>query len=335
MKNSKYIYLNSGAAIIIEDDILTCADPSGAEIHLTAGQQRLLKKLADNLNRPVTYDSLYAAYASNDQLLIYTGNANSNIAKMKRTFPDCIRRSIKNTRNMGYTLDGAIDTSPKQPLCTNEPLHITELTGNYYGYYLDPLGEGTSLGTYLHIENAGSISEPKMKAYMIFGIRNNQVLLSKELADVFSPDNRNYEEAFRNLKKALSENDKRCSWSEGMVTSDGNLAIIQLNIDNGHGKWELMIDMENYLKCTREKNEDKNYYRGGLGLVLASRTLHGTYCLRLGLIRKSFMKESFGTGHEKMIDMLKVMDGSKQAEWKPLKLSGWLDKCWYNLIMDE
>lgn len=332
MENIKLIRLENGVIIDIRDESLTCTDVDDTTIFLTVGQQKLLKKLADNLNRTVPFDRLYASYATAQQM-VCIGNENSNIAKMKRTFPDCIRSSIKNTRDLGYRLEGTFISSASDILPKVTPSPLAELTGDYYGFYLDPLGNGTLLSAYLHIDNIGSADTPELMAYMISGIRNQQVLCDDNLAKIFTLDTFNYEKYFREYKEMLSENDQRCSWGEGTLSYKDNLALLTLTLN--HGNWEVFIDMENYLKGNRKKENENDYYRGGLGLVLATRTIHGTYCLRMGLVRKSFFKDSLLTDKEKMAEMFKIMDGSRDAEWKPLKLSGWLDKRWYDLIMDE
>lgn len=333
MENERRIYLKTGAVLTMDKDSIICESPLGERIYLTAGQQRLLKKLAEYLNRPLAYDLLYTAYANEDHILTYTGGINSNIAKMKRTFPACIRTEIKNTRNLGYRLEGTFMVEETCKSETKSTSYLAELTGEYYGFYLDPLGSGAVLGAYFYIENRGSAASPEMAVAMISGIRSRDMLLSATLRDIFFADTTSYQESFRGYKETLSENDKRCSFSEGTITLDHNLAVLQLHMKN-YGKWEIFLDLENYLKGNRKKEEAKDYYRGGLGLVVATNTFHGTYCQRFGMIRNLFIKEHLWTKEDKMTEMLKLLDGSRQADWKPLKLSGWLDKCWYNWMMD-
>lgn len=328
MNKSKTIRLANDVIIKIEENTITCIDHNNTIINLTTAQEKLLKKLSDHVNRTVDFQTLYSSYAGEKIYLTDQDIVNSNVTKIMYKIPTVIRTSIKNKRNVGYYLEGRVQNED-----TTEFSYLTELTGEYYGFYLDPLGDGTLLNAYLHIKNIGTTSSPQIAAYIISGIRNRQILCSNGLTHLFSSNDSNLKQDFEAFKETLSENDKRCSLGIGTVTLENTLAIIDLKMN--HGKWEILLDFENYLKGTRKKKEDKDYYRGGLGLVLASRTIHGTCCLRIGFVRKSFMKNTLCSENKKLLEILKIQDGSRDAEWKPLKLSGFLDKCWYNMIMDE
>lgn len=345
MKQPIFISLPNGTKLTIEQNILLCQSPSGELLHLTAGQQKLLRQLAMHLNKPVPFDVLYASYASDCQQLTYIGNINSNIAKMKRTFPDCIKSCIRNIRNIGYCLEGTTVQTASSPKTEDQFLPIIELAGDYYGYYLDPLGSKALLSAYLHIEAIGTTATqsmqlynaqtevlPQLNAYLVLGIRSEQILLSQELPLIFSSKTANYKEAFQTFKETLNENEKRCSFGQGTVSADGSLAVMKFALTQG--TFEILIDMDNYIKSNRKKEGMADYYRGGMGISIATRCVHGTYCLRLGLIKTTLFNEKMHADHEKILEMLKISDGSRQADWKPLKLSGWLDKCWYNWILN-
>lgn len=346
MKNFSPIYLQSGVVIALENNRIICRDDDDTVIFLTAGQQKLLKKLAENLNRLVSFDELYAAYASEDQQLTYVGTVNSNIAKMKRTFPNCIRSSITNTRNLGYTLEGSSAPLSEQTEQTETDSPVAELAGDYYGFYLNPLGNASLLNFYLCIRNTGTISYPQMEAYLISGIRDYNILLGDELPRIFSYDTtsalpRKPKEVFEDFRENLSENNKRCTFGEGTITCEANLLNIDLKMNRG--TWKLLLDIEGYLKGHRRKKENKKdneFYRGGFGLTLACATVDGTYAFRFGLFRKDpektdLMKNFLSTDHPELLEKLQIQDGSRDAEWRPLKLSKTLDKNWYDMIMKE
>lgn len=317
---------------IDENNILTCADTDGTHIFLTAGQEGLLKKLAEAPGRPFPCNVLHASYTTELGQLTFTGNPNSSIAKMKNTFPECIRAYIKNIRNLGYYLEYSSSTVDEPVTSVQEDSPITQLCGEYCCFYLDPLGHGTLLNSYLHIKNEGSKSSPQMTGYIISDIRNREILMSDELTALFTSNNCDYKEAFHAYRDTFSNaNDKRTSYGEGKVIYENPFANIELNMT--HGKWTLTITLAKYLKGNRTKDSEKNCYRGGMGLLMASNSFHGTYCLRIGLIKKDFLKDSFFENYKEIVEMLKIQDSSKDAEWKPLQLCENLDGRWYDFFM--
>lgn len=330
MNKFKSILLDTNVVITLENNTVTCVNQDGHSIDLKSGQRKLLGKLAENLNQTVAFHALYNAYAANDCKAVSDGSTNSNITKMKFTFPKEIRQCIVSERNEGYRLKGTIISSPIA--LSEETARITELAGDYYGFYLDPVGDGTLLNAYLHIENIGTPQEPQMIARIISGIRNHQVLRDPKLTDIMS-SKVNPQEAFKEFRDGLRENDKRCSFGSGTVRCEDTLAIVELTMNRG--KWELIIDLENYLNGHREKKNKKDFYRGGFGLVLALKGVHGTSCFRIGLVQKDFIKNSLDTGNKRMMEMLKIHDGNQTTAWNPLELDTKLDKHWYSMFMDE
>lgn len=350
MNNLKKIRLSNGAVLHIEEGIVTCFDRNLHQFELTRGQQKMLHKLADNINHPLTMSILYEAYTGETAHHDSRG-IRDNVSKMKHTLPKCIKTAIKSVRGYGYILEGVSEDDCNKRMVTHQSQpsenfsvsqsadkrtgRFTDLVGDYYGFYLDPLGTGAVLGAYIHIENAGAALEPQLDAYAILGVRSEQVLLCEHISALFSKKGINYKEKFKAFKKTLGDNDKRCSWWQGNVSVDGKLAVIDLEKNSTGARWKIILDMQEYMKCRRDREKDNDYYRGGLGVVLATRTIHGTICLRFGLVRKTSMKPSIRMSNEEMKLKLKLLDDSKEALWKPLKLSGWLDKHWYDWIMTE
>ena len=340
MNNPQKITLSNGSILQIGDDIVTCFDCRKRQEDLTRGQQKMLNKLAANLNCAVKMTDLYAAYTGEIAPIDVRG-IKENVAKMKGTLPGFIKESIKSVRGFGYKLVGTVnvedvvDPFEDEMRLDKRTGLFADLGGDYYGFYLDPLGTGAVLGAYIHIENVGSTMEPKLDAYAILSIRSEQVLLCDQISAVFSSSEKNYKEAFKAYKKTLGDNDKRCSWWQGTVSADGKLAVIDLMKNSTGARRKVFLDMQEYMKCRRDREKDNDYYRGGLGVVLATRTIHGTICLRFGLVRKTSMKPSLSMSNDEMKLRLKILDDSKEAVWKPLKLCGWLDKHWYDWIMTE
>lgn len=344
MKNLQEITLSNGTLLRIEDGMVACWDSDHARIDLTRGQNDIVYKLARNLNHPLSMNQLYESYSGDDASIDNKGISNK-VHKMKRSLPECIRDTIKSVRGYGYQLDGTLGWNANHDSSSNfvglkvvseiQFGRVSDLAGDYYGYYLDPLGTGAVLGAYIHIENAGSALEPQLDAYSVLGIRSEYVLLGDNISEIFKNKGKNYKERFKLFKKGLNVNDQRCSWWQGNVNADGTLAIIDLLKSDTGAKWKIILDIKEYIRCRRDREREDDYYRGGLGLVLATRTLHGTACFRLGLIRKTFIKQAISMNNEDMKSRLKLLDDSKEAMWKPLKLSGWLDKHWYDWIMTE
>lgn len=303
---------------------------------LTYSQQQVICKLAENINQAVSYSDLYASYSDSDGDVSVPNDSNTRItiAKLKATFPYYIRESIVSERKIGYKLIAkSMVPIDKTKIGQHENTHegherLYDLVGDYYGFYLDPLGTGATLATYIHIDQY-------LNAYAILNIRNDEILSSNRIPTVFRPENQeNYYNSFKKFQKDLDENNQRCSFGEGTISSDGSISIITLRTPHGRGeKWTIVIDQSNYLSCARSHSNENDRYRGGLGLVFASRTTNGTMCFRIGLVRKKFFKSFFSLDNDEIKSRLQILDDSRNAIWRPLKLSGFLDKIWYNWIM--
>lgn len=343
MENLQEITLSNGTLLRLEDGMVACWDSDHARISLTRGQNDIVYKLARNLNHPLSMKQLYEAYSGDDASIDNKG-ISEKIHRMRNTLHPCIRDAIKSVRGYGYQLAGVLGSNINQENTSEfEGVNVdsetqfgraTELIGDYYGFYLDPLGKGSILGAYIHIENIGTRDKPQVTAYAIAGIRSKEVLLGNEIANIFNGPVTNYYNSYKNFKKELSDNDRRCSWFQGTLSSDGELATLHLSSVNSKKSWIIVLNVEEYMRCRRNREKDNDFYRGGLGLVLALKTVHGTISFRLGLVRKSFLNKTMSQNNNEMVNRLKLLDDSKDAMWKPLKLSKWLDKLWYEWIMN-
>ena len=342
MDNLLKIVLKGGATLLVdtEKQLVTCINQNLEHEHLTRAIQLMICTLAKNLNTPVRSLDLYNSYSSEND----TENSayiRSAVTKMKRTFPACIKEAVLSERGYGYKLIGNFVPVDFQLSEKNEVMDrdhekscFYDLLGDFYAFYLDPLGTGKILGGYVHIEKNGTESS-EIKVYAVLNLRRNEILFSEEVSNIFTQNKQNYGAAFLEYKKTLDKNSQRCSFGEGCISSDGNLAVITLSINHNGAKWNIIIDLKEYLNCLRSRSNENDLYRGGLGLAFVSRTIHGTSCFRLGLVRKSFIKKSISLENDDIKAKLKLLDDSKDAMWKPLKLSGWLDKLWYNWMMSE
>lgn len=343
MENLLKIVLKGGAILLVntESQWVRCINRDSEHEHMTRAIQLMICILAQNLNTPVRSLDLYNSYSGENatENSVYIRTA---VTKMKRTFPAYIREAVLPERGYGYKLIGDFVPADVQLSERNEAMNrdqekgsFYDLLGDYYAFYLDPLGTGKILGGYVHIEKQIGAESSEMKAYAVLNLRRNEILFSEEVSNIFSQNIQDYRAAFLEYKKTLDKNDQRCTYGEGCISSDGSLAVITLSTNNNGAKWNIIVDLKEYLNCLRSRTNENDLYRGGLGLAFVSRTIHGTSCFRLGLVRKSFIKNSIDLENNYIKSKLKLLDDSKDAMWKPLKLSGWLDKLWYNWMMSE
>ncbi|MBQ9082233.1 MAG: hypothetical protein IJY28_01895 [Clostridia bacterium] len=335
MDRRKELLLPSDARLVLDGERLVSYDKQGNEIRLTVGQQKMLTRLAREYNHTVPMADLYEAYTG----LAGATEIAANIAKMKNTFPQCIKEAIRSERGCGYRLEGELKTADEalsvRHASGEKTGQFSDLAGDYYGFYLDRLGNRSVLGAYLHIENAGTADEHELTACAVLNIRSENAMFGGKIAEIFSQTGRDYKNAFQRVKSSFNPNDRRCSWGQGTVCADGALADLTLKINDTGARWKILLDMTEYLRCGRGREQENDCYRGGLGIVLASRTIHGTYCFRLGLVRKTLLQKPIPLNNDTMKDMLKISDDSRDALWKPMKLSGLLDKRWYEWFMNN
>lgn len=339
MKYPAKIILKNETRLQISDNEVTCWDTGNRRVALTPAHQKIIRKLAGQLNAAVSMDELYRAYA-NPRAAEGSQTAWEKMVKEKATIPKAVRDAIRSVRGCGYRLEGTAVENTEAAAHTPQPTAqssgcLTDLTGDYYGFYLDQLGTGSVLGAYLHIENTGTWEAPEMTAYAVFHIRHDSVLFGRPLAEIFSRSSRYYQNAFQEFKASLRSNDRRCAWARGPVSVDGRHAVITLAAGEPGAVWTIYLDLKEHLRCKQDFENEADCFRGGLGLLLAARTADGTYCSRLGLVRREYAVSAMRLDSDQLRDRLKILDSSQEAEWKPLKLSGWLNKHWHEWIMSE
>jgi hypothetical protein len=96
--------------LYIEEDHVSFepCTPEEAE-KFTISQQRMVIKLAQQLNKPVSYQELYAAYTGHPDPA-----SSQRIYRMKKNFPATIRAAIKTKHGKGYVLAGTPVTNSTQ-----------------------------------------------------------------------------------------------------------------------------------------------------------------------------------------------------------------------------
>lgn len=328
MNQGKELALITGAHLIINSNSLLCYDEKHSEIELTRGQELLLKRLANHVNCAVSMSELYEAY-SGDTILLGDTGIRDNIAKMKNTLPACIKGSIKSVRGYGYKLITAQSSAPTiSEQQAVEVSHLTGLTGDYYGFFLDPVGNGSILGAYFHIEKSDN-SEQHLAVSAILGIRDTAILLDDDLSEVFSPTTINYHQKFKEFISNHSINNKRCFWAEGNLHCHNTVAEISLKTPI-EAKWNIWFDLGSFLE--RTKHESIYNYKGGMGFTVAVTPSYGTFCCKVGLVRTSYFTQPQKIHAPELQNMLSL---SSINEFDPLMLDIHKDRYWYNWFMSE
>lgn len=207
-----------------------------------------------------------------------------------------------------------------------------DIAGDYCGYYLDSNNRRSVLGAMIHIEEK---TDDEMIACAIMGVRSDEVLFSETVRGVFARHTEERQKEFIRIKNRLSSNDKRCYWCEGTVQRCEELVVMELTAKETGAKWIIYLDVEEFYKTQRSRDDDCDLYRGGMGLTIAVRTRTGTKCRRMGLIRRTMSKQKQSLKNDEIRDMLKMHDGSEDSAWKPLSLDRDLDSKWYDWILAD
>ena len=336
MAKEKRLYLSSGVYFKLQNKEYCAFDVNHGLIPLTKGQRKMLEKLACNPNQIVSARSIYEYYS--EEPVPEDTKCAGCVTKMKTTLPDNIKEFVKATYGKGYKLECELKEVPVEeqaPPFWNGATIVTELEGDYCGFYLDPLEGKKVLYAYIHITNLGTEESPQMMAYAALWLRSQRVLLDPKLAKIFSGPAGSYADAFERYKSGLSDNGKRCALLSGPVSVDGTMAHIHLEKRAAPESWHIMLNLDDYAKCARKRKDENDLYRGGMGVTVAYRTQWGTFFFRIGLVRRFFLKRNMIRDVQETKSRLKLLDETENAEWKALKISGHIDKVWYEWIMDS
>lgn len=322
MKNPQIVTLENGTVLCIEKDQVTY-EPCAPGDKFTVSMQRVVIELARNLNRYVPYEQLHE---------VYEGRAcedmGRNLQRMKEKMPPAIKGAIKTKNGLGYQLAGTPADPRIQPPGNQGP---ALLAGDYYGFFLDPVGSGQVLGGYIRIEKGECDRDTEMSVSAVLGIRSDCILFGEGVADIFSAEPADRYAQFRSLHARCSPNDRRCFWGEGTVRLVKTFAELTLTTPKG-AKWTVMLDLDNYLSGGRGSDPGENgKYRGGKGIYMALATQYDTFSGKFGIIRKNFRKNQIGLKDPKLQALLQTgTDGIL-----PLRVTPIEDNYWYNWFMSE
>ena len=317
------------------------------DIDISLEKRKLLNKLLEHKGEMVSYIDLYTAYSTDSYI---DGSEPSKVQGMVYGLCTPLKNCISNSRGKGYSItveaeeEVTIDTSIQSTSLTKDfnnatpvvPIKnpISDLSGSYYGFYLDRIGSGSMFGVYLHIDNWGTEYVPDMRVHAILGIQNNNILFGKEIAEVFSEKQHDYSVKFAQFREKLTDKDKECFIGTGTIIP--HKAIIEITFGAiTDEEWHIFVDLQGYLADTRTKEQDTDKYRGGLGLAFAFWSEFGDTCFRFAFVRTSLYSTALSLNNEFIRDKLKMTALGQGIDWKPVKLSSQLDKSWYNWFMKE
>lgn len=352
----RYVLANGNILQVCGEDF-ELYDKSGENIHikkLTPKKKKLLQCLLEFPNQLVSYKKLYESYSQDEYL--DKGDC-QKVTKMFTGIDNRITGCIECTAAEGYSIfvnekePVIIDTSLSSTLVdspasqsgiirtsydanTSFSNRTNELTGHYYGFYLDRAGSGSLLGAYLYIENCGNPQSPNMVVNAILGIRSTDILMGKEISKVFATPKNDYAGQFAQFRKKLSDRDRDCFLSRGAIIQ--HKAIVEITFDAVTDEsWHIFVDLQGYFSDPREKIQDADFYRGGLGLAFAFWSEFGDTCFRFAFVRQSLSTPAMTLDSSFIRDNLKMTANGQGLEWNPIKLSSRMDKSWYNWFMKE
>lgn len=326
----------SGGYLEISGNDAAYVDSVGNDRHLTESEQTILAMLVRAGGQTVTYRALYEGYSKQTSF----GEINQMVADIKTHMYPELKDCIRVSRGRGYRLDMTKFESETPPAPVSTPAMapveqpvpwLKRVSGDYYGFFLDPVGDGSVLGAYLHIENLVVDNRSRLFVNGILGIQSDHVLHHPELPAVFSGDRSRYYENYHTLKKQFSRNDRRCFFGTGEVRAQGTVVVIPMttSLDS---QWTMLLELGKFIYVQNIKKSEDYPYRGGLGLLVTLANAHGKFCCRCALVRKEFMRPTIRLTHPVIRDMLKIPD---TLSWQPLKLDTQLDREWFNWFMKD
>lgn len=322
MKYPYIVTLANGTTLYIEEDQVTY-EPCVEEEKFTVSMQRVVRELARNLNHHVSYDKLYQ---------VYDGRAcedkGRHLQRMRDKMPSVIKSAIKAKNNLGYKLIGTPVDIEARPQPSGG---LGVLTGDYYSFFLDPLGSGAVLGGYIRIEE-GEARAAELPVTAVLGVRSDGVLFGERIGEIFLAEPSERYARFRALHKDCSPNDRRFFWGEGKLRFVNTYAEMTLSTPKG-AKWTLMLDLNKFLTGGRGRypGEDGKY-RGGKGIYVALATQYDTFAGKIGIIRTSFCKPQMSLKDSDLQELIQqtVTNGNI-----PLRVPSIEDNYWYNWFMSK
>lgn len=285
---NKRILLQSGCYIEFSSKSVRFYSSNGEELDEVRADSSIAKILAELLKTPgkiVDYDVLFPVTRKALSHRI-SKTPPQVVSSAVSKLPEEVKKDIVNKRNEGFKIllaDGA------------EPYYrthgeIQDMCGEYYALYLDPATKdpnGQILQAFIRVYPDGS-SESKMAAVAILRIQSLELL--NNIASEFARDS-DFFSRFDEYHSTLDSTDQDCFLMSGEVKNCGQ-NVVAITLQNQSGateiidRWNIVLNLKDYMVDTRQRTSGDEYYRGGAGLIVGGWTKWGIISSHIVLIRK-------------------------------------------------
>lgn len=318
----QYILENNEGVLLIDDQVFFLNQRLNISRikNLTPAEYAILKCLLDAEGKTVSYNDLYDKCPhkrKNDEV----PDKAQTLHRLKSKMDEQIAKHIKtaavenpasNTSDdkRGYILpiEGKKDvilhthlTNAVDIASTDKPINaaLLLLTGEYYMLYPDSKGNDYLQGGYLHIQNCVG----QMVVHAILGVRNNADF--KSIPSIFAGESK----YFANFDIENFENIDGRNLFTGVLEKNSDY-VVAITLDSviDKDRWQIVLNIKDFMIHPRDDSKEENLYRGGMGLLVGGRT-NDISASRIVLIRKSLYLEKYMNLDSSDI---KVYLGSKQ-----------------------
>ncbi len=280
----QYELLEGGLVRVFGSEVIFVNPETSESEIIHAGAARIVKRLLDNPNETVTYEQLYCAYQGHSTP---SSNVQRDVQNMRNKIPARLRDSMYNHTNQGYSL--AVKEHTILPKSANSDdlegsnsSELLHLAGEYYAFYPGKC-EGQTLGAYICIQR----SKDHLNAYAVLDIQHKEDLL--QVPSLFVKDCDCFSECdFDSFIRI----DRRNLFEGEIEKCAEYVASIKLNSIIDRNRWQIVLNIKDFMTSPRDYTKDENLYRGGLGIKLGGRT-NDISASRVALIRKSLFIDKY------------------------------------------
>ena len=296
LEKGGFIYVFFGQKIAFSN-----TEKDDEPVFLTGIPAEIVKTLLQKQNEVVSYKDLYlACYGGSEPTEDFQNQIQQHVFKLHKL----LGKKIDNYHNKGYLL-GVKKNKPIYQIKDNSkdviPPTFYPLAGEYIAFYPNPQ-KNKLLGAYIQIRK----HEDCMTANAIFDIPSNKAL--KRVLELFSGDS-DYSRSIALIQSEFAEINMKCWFTGTLKNRDQYIATLVLKSKLDNDKRNIVLDISDFLNTPDRKfTEDRDQYRGGLGLVITGgRTDWGFAAYRIVLIRKSWFNiSSMGIGSKEILHHLKA-----------------------------
>ena len=306
------------------------------EVRTNSAVVKILEELLKCPGKIVDYDVLYNATRgihSHD-----TKKTNAQVVcSAINPLPEDIKRDLPNKRNEGYKIMLADGAEPYYRTCGE----IEDICGDYYALYLDPAATnqtGQILQAFIRIY-PDKAHNSKMAATAVLRIRSLELLNS--IAEAFTKSD-DFFSRFDEYYATLDSAEHDCFLMSGEVIDCGQ-NVVSIALKNKLGtkevidRWNIVLNLKDYMVDARPRTSEDEYYRGGAGLMIGGWTKWGIISSQIVLIRKPRnTTEAKLLKHEDVLPFLIALNHVRVDERIDKSFYIWLMKKWpIALVSDD